>query len=135
MSPSSPARIFSMSVCRAMLWRHWSPAAILMFRFFAASPACQDAAAAGRVGREALLHEHVHALLHRVLDLHGAAVGVGREHGHVARPQAVDRVAIRVEPGETAVGGDVDPIGELLLQHVVSALEHVGRSGRPSHGA
>jgi len=90
----------------------------------------QDAAAAGRVGREALLHEHVYALLHRVLDLHGAAVGVGREHGHVARPQAVDRVAIRVEPDETAVGGHVDPIVERLLQHAVSAVDAlVGQVG------
>ena len=71
---------------------------------------------AARVGREVLLHEHIHALLHGILEVGGAEAGMRSQHGDVARPQAVDRFAIGIEPLESTLFGHVDLVAEELAQ-------------------
>ena len=83
---------------------------------------------AARIGREVLLHEHVDALLHGILEVRRAEGGVRGQHGHVARPQAVDRLAVGVEAQEPPLRRHVDLVAEQLGQGLV-------RSGPVDPGA
>ena len=75
----------------------------------------QHAARAGRIDGERLLHEHVDALWHGVLEVQRAEGGVrGQEH-HVAGPEAVDRLLVGVEAEEAALGRHVDLVRERRL--------------------
>ena len=60
----------------------------------------QQAAHAGRVDGERLLHEDVDALLHGVLEVQRAEGGVRGQQHHVAGPEAVDRLLVGVEAEE-----------------------------------
>ncbi len=76
-----------------------------------------------RIGSKTLLHEDVHPLLHRVLQVSRPEAGMGRQQGHVARLQAVDRLAVGVEAQELPVGGNVDGRGEFPAKVPVRDLE------------
>ena len=80
---------------------------------------------AARIGGEALLHEDVHALLDRVVQVRRAEAGVRGQQGHVARPQAVDGLAIGVEAEELPLLGHVDLLAELLAQRLVRGLQAI----------
>ena len=69
-----------------------------------------------RVGREPLLHEHVDALVDGVVEMDAAEAVVRGQHGDVAGPEAVDRLAIGVEADEAPLGRDVDRVAELLAR-------------------
>jgi len=56
----------------------------------------------------------VNAFLDGIVKLRGTESGVAGQHRHVAGAQAVDRLAIGVEPDELPVRRDVDLVAELL---------------------
>jgi len=57
----------------------------------------KDALDTARVRRKILLHENVHAFVHRILEVRRAERCVRGQHRHVAWPQAIDRVPIGIE--------------------------------------
>ena len=95
---------------------------VLLLRRFAGP---DDPLHAARIGREILLHEHVDALLHRVLQVRRTEAGVRGQHGHVARPQAVDRLAVGVEAQEPPFRRHVDPVAQQVAQRLVRLFEPV----------
>ena len=99
----------------------------------------QDAFDAARVGREILFHEHVDALLDGILQVRRAESGVGGQHRHVARAQAINGVPIGVEAQELPLGRHVDKVAQRLLQHgvglinlVLADISHGNQFDRPA---
>ena len=119
----APSRIFWIRAWRAEEWRAMSPAAILRFFFSAASPVAENPLHAARVGREVLLHEHIHALLHGIFQVRRAEGGVRGQHRHVAGPQAVDCLPVGVEPQESPLVGHVDLGAEQRAQGAVRCFQ------------
>lgn len=101
----------------------------------------QNFARPPRIGSERFFHKDVDALLDRVGDMGGPE---GRMRGldhDVARTQAVDRLAIGVEPQKTPLRRHVHLRAEFLAQLLMGArlfvLENIGHGkqlGRPSLG-
>ena len=109
---------------------------ILFFRRLAR---LDDPSHARRVAREGLFHEDVHALLDCVLQLHRAESGVAGEHRNIARTQAVDRLAVRIEAHEPPILRHVHPIGVLRAQALVGVGQticiQVGHGDQPDRSA
>ena len=113
-SPSSPSRIRLISSCRFTEWRHIRPAAILRFFFSAASPALMTRRTpAGSVANDFSMKTLTpfSTAYSRWTRAEGRVAG---QHGHVAGPQAVDRLAVGVEADEPPLRRHVDLVGELL---------------------
>ena len=118
-----------MTSCRAVEWRHMKPAATFSFFFSGLFGRLEHPADARRVDRERLLHEDVDALADGVLEMRRAEGGLrGQEHD-VAGPEAVDRLAVGVEPDEAPLGRHVDLVlerFEVLEARLDAVLEQVG---------
>lgn len=78
------------------------------------------------IGGEGLLHEHVDPLPDRVLDVDRSDVRPGCAQGDIARPQAIDRLLIPLEPDELPLAGDIDPVLELVVQSLALVLHAFG---------
>ncbi len=87
------------------------------------------------VDRHGLFHEHVHALLDRILEHWSPERRRRGEEGDIAGPQAVERLLVGLEPSEDPVVGHVDPILELLFDRPLDDLGTVGEHVRERHHA
>jgi len=85
---------------------------------------------AARVRRKRFLHEDIHTLFDRVLDVHGSEGRMGGLDHHISRAQAVDCFAICIESEETPVWRHVDFFAELFtksfMRPCLLVLEYVG---------
>ena len=97
----------------------------------------QDAFESARIGRERFFHENMHSFLDGVFDVRRAKGGVSGAKHNIARAQAVDRLAITVEPDELAIARHIDflPIllGQVRMGVGQSVREDIGH-GDELHG-
>ena len=95
---------------------------VFLLRSFAGP---QHALQATRVRRKRLLHEHVQTLVHGVVKVDTPEPRMGCQHGNVARLQAIDRLAIRIEADELPIGRHVDLVSQLGRQRFVRGPEPI----------
>ena len=86
---------------------------VLLLRGF---PSPDDAFDPAGISREIFFHENVDAYLDRVFQMRRAKRRVGREHGDVARTQAIDGMPISVKPEEPAILGHIDAVAQGLAE-------------------
>jgi hypothetical protein len=91
---------------------------------------------AGRIDRKGFFHEHVDALLHRILEMNRAEGWRRGQQHHVTLVQRVDGVFKRIEADEAALWWHVDLASfspaETLQAALHAMLKDVGQ--RPEHG-
>ena len=135
-----PSRIRRINSCLFLEWRHIRPAAIFRFFFSPASPAWMSTPHGRRVGGERFLHEDVYAFLDGIFQLARAEARIAAEHRDVARFQAVDRLAVGVESGESPLRGTStcwDTAGRVPHRRWPAGPEKVGHGDqldRPAGG-
>ncbi len=125
MSPISPSWIRCASCCeRPAVAGHQSHShfQVLRHRLFAQ---LEQAAGSGPIGRQRLFHEDVEILADGVAEVDPAEGQRRGEDRHVARFEAVHGLLVAVEADKLPLGGNIDPVAELLLQVAVAAAEAI----------